>query len=179
MKENTLMKQWLQYQLTSQGPLLQLTFYWSIVQPKPDVKAVYVQEFLKGKSLRAIFLPSPSQLPPSLPPSSRPPPQKSSRKKGKQTAKLTPTAPVLQILNSHLEGRQWLVGDKCSAADLSYVAFHSALGVEMGDDAPDVEREFPAVESWYRRLCAREAVGKVIGEHVESRRGVVPPTKKE
>ena len=48
MKENALMKQWLQYQLTSQGPLLQLTFYWSIVQPKPDVKAVYVQEFLKG-----------------------------------------------------------------------------------------------------------------------------------
>ena len=56
------------------------------------------------------------------------------------------------------------MGGKCSAADLSFVPFHSRLAAIMGDDKPDMEREFSNVDKWYRRMLERGAVKKVLGE---------------
>ena len=47
----------------------------------------------------------------------------------------------------------------------------------MREDVPDVEREFPEVERWYRRMCERGAVKKVRGEHDESLKRFVPPKR--
>ncbi|KAL8784485.1 MAG: hypothetical protein Q9195_009032 [Heterodermia aff. obscurata] len=127
------MRQWLAYQVTTQGPWLQQIFRWSILHSNPEAKAAYVADFRR----------------------------------------------VLQVLDDHLEGRQWLVGDKCSAADLSFVSFHSRLGFIMREDVPDVEKEFPSVDAWYKRMLEREAVKKVMREHDESLKKFVPPPKKE
>ena len=54
---------------------------------------------------------------------------------------------LLQVLDDRLEARQWLVGDMCSGADLSFVSFDSRLGFILRIDVPDVEKEFPSVDT--------------------------------
>ena len=125
------MKQWLQFQVTSQGPILQQIFHWSILRSNPEARASYVADFRR----------------------------------------------ILKLLDQELKQREWLVGDKCSAADLSFVPFHSRLGFIMGQDCPNVEKEFPHVERWYQRMLEREAVKKVRREHDESLKRFVPPPK--
>jgi len=72
---------------------------------------------------------------------------------------------TLQLLNDESSDKEWLVRDKCSAADLSFVPFHSRIGSIVGADAPEVEREFPKVDAWFKRMGEREAVRKVLGDH--------------
>jgi len=47
------------------------------------------------------------------------------------------------VLNRHLEGKQYLVGDKCTYADLSFVPWNYLLSFLMGDQDLDVAKEFP------------------------------------
>ncbi|KAF6239666.1 hypothetical protein HO173_002212 [Letharia columbiana] len=116
------MKQWLQFQTTTQGPVLQAVFHWAFVEPNPEARASYVK-----KSRR-----------------------------------------VLQVLNDGLADREWLVGGKCSAADLSYVPFHSRLDFIMREATPDVETEFPNVDAWYKRMLGRDAVQKMLNDRDEA-----------
>ncbi len=122
LKEQYLMKQWLQFQTTTQGPLLQHIFHWAFLTANPTARASYVKDFRR----------------------------------------------VLRVLNDELAEKQWLVGGKCSAADLSYVAFHSRLDFIMREDAPDVAKEFPHVDAWYKRMGERAAVKKVLADHVQA-----------
>ena len=68
-------------------------------------------------------------------------------------------------MDEALRGKEWLVGGKCSAADLSYVSFHSLLPFILGEEGPDVKKEYPSVGAWYERLEGREAVRKVLEDH--------------
>lgn len=113
------MKQWLEYQVTTQGPVLQRIFHWTFQKPNPTARASYVKDFRH----------------------------------------------VLQILNDELADKEWLVGDKCSAADLSIVPFHSRLSSIMGDDKPNIEVEYPHVAAWYKRMLERDTVQKVLADH--------------
>ncbi len=60
----------------------------------------------------------------------------------------------------------WLVGGKCSAADLSFFSFQSRIGFIMREDTPDLSKEYPNVEKWYQRMLERECVKKVLGDHL-------------
>jgi len=91
IQEQYLVKQWLQFQTTAQGPTLQRVFFWTSASPNPDPRAKYVNDFRR----------------------------------------------VLQVLNDELADKTWLVGGKCSAADLSYVPFHGRMDFIMGKDKPD------------------------------------------
>lgn len=112
------MKQWLQYQNTAQGPVLQRIRYWTAGENKPAVRATYVTEFRR----------------------------------------------VCKVLDDELAQKQWLVGDRLSAADLAFFPFHSRLGVIMGDAEPDVEKEYPHLDAWYKRMTERAAVKKTLGD---------------
>ncbi|KAK4691531.1 glutathione S-transferase, partial [Lecanoromycetidae sp. Uapishka_2] len=114
VKEQWLMKQWLQFQTTTQGPLLQQIFFWTSAIPNKEARGKYVGDFRR----------------------------------------------VLRVLDDELMGKEWLVGGKCSAADLSYAPFHGRMGFIMGVDGPDVEAEFPNVDAWYKRMLARPSVQK-------------------
>jgi glutathione S-transferase len=59
----------------------------------------------------------------------------------------------LAILEPQLAGRDWLVGDRFTLADLSYIPFVDFLGL-MEIDPP------PAVAAWVRRLLARPHVAE-------------------
>ena len=113
------MKQWLQFQTTTQGPLLQHIFHWSFLDPNPAARASYVKDFRR----------------------------------------------ILKLMNDELANKEWLVGDECSAADLSFVPFHSRIDFIMREDAPDVETEYPNVHNWYKRMTEREKVKKVLEDH--------------
>lgn len=126
------MKQWLQFQNTTQGPILQALFHWAFVESNPEAHASYV------KSLRR----------------------------------------ALQVLNDELADKEWLVGGKCSAADLSYVPFHSKLDFIMTEAAPDVEKDFPNVDAWYKRMLERDTVQKILKDRDEATKKLSFPGKK-
>ncbi|KAK0109338.1 glutathione S- transferase, nitrogen catabolite repression regulator [Cadophora gregata f. sp. sojae] len=71
---------------------------------------------------------------------------------------------VLRILNGALEGKSWLVGDKCTYADLSFFMWNVILPIslkcEEGESPFDA---YPNVKAWHERMAEREAVKKVLG----------------
>ena len=110
------MHQWLAFQNTSHGPVLQAILRFNLTEPNPSARASYVKQFHR----------------------------------------------VLSVLNDALADKQWLVGDKCSAADLSYVSFHYRIGFIMGQDAPDLQEMYPNVDAWFKRMSERETVKSVL-----------------
>lgn len=122
LSEQYHMKQWLQFQTTTQGPVLQGVFRWTITEPNPEARASCVKNFCR----------------------------------------------ILQVLDDELADKEWLVGGKCSAADLSYLPFHSRLEFIMRDAEPDVEKDFPNVDAWYKRMLERDAVQKMMKDRDEA-----------
>jgi glutathione S-transferase len=61
---------------------------------------------------------------------------------------------VTSVLESALKDRNWLVGEKCTFADLSFVPWQDMVGLIMGDEvaATDLERDFPNVQAWMQRM---------------------------
>lgn len=128
LPEKYLMKQWLQFQTTTQGPALQGAFAWQNMG-NPTARSFYIKECLR----------------------------------------------VLKVLNDELADKQWLVGDKCSAADLSYVSFLYRMDFIMGADKPDMEKEFPNVDAWYKRMLERVTVRKVLEDQVNALKAINLP----
>ncbi|CAL1710577.1 unnamed protein product [Somion occarium] len=62
-------------------------------------------------------------------------------------------------LENALSGNDWLVGGKCTIADLAFVAF--AMDSVMTSE--EISKDFPAVSSWISRLSTRASVRRVIG----------------
>lgn len=77
---------------------------------------------------------------------------------------------VFYVLNKALEGKQWLVGDKCTVADLSFVTWDLMVGFIFGDDAAglELEKNYPNYFAWNKRLMDRPAVKKIVKEKNEA-----------
>lgn len=83
------------------------------------------------------------------------------------------TKRILGVLELQLSGgvkktgeREWLVGNKCSYADLVFVPWNNMLGF-IHSGAPegtslDFEKEFPKTYAWHQRMVARPAVAKAL-----------------
>jgi len=71
---------------------------------------------------------------------------------------------VVDVLNRALEGKEYLVGDKCTYADLSFVTWDAAVPSLFGNEYAGLEFEtkFPNYFQWNKRLTARPAVKKVV-----------------
>ncbi|KAK5175414.1 uncharacterized protein LTR77_000553 [Saxophila tyrrhenica] len=73
---------------------------------------------------------------------------------------------VIGVIDEHLKktGRQYLVGDKCTYADLAFVPWHWLLIQPpniMGEGfAKEWEEKYPAAWKWSQTLMQREAVNK-------------------
>ncbi|KAJ6020531.1 glutathione transferase [Penicillium herquei] len=61
---------------------------------------------------------------------------------------------ILGVLNGLLEGKQWLVGDKCTFADLSFLPWNCRLNMFLGADPL---AKYPNVLSWHQRMEERPA----------------------
>lgn len=86
---------------------------------------------------------------------------------------------VMGVFERHLtqqeqlgEGQgQWLVGDKCSYADLSFVMYNFTaaewLLPEGGDVTLDLRNEFPKTFAWHERMMQRASCQKSVTEMKE------------
>jgi len=66
------------------------------------------------------------------------------------------------VLNNVLEGKEYLVGDKCTYADLSFITWAGIAPYVSGDEKIDFAEEYPNYNAWMERLMARPAVKKVM-----------------
>lgn len=75
---------------------------------------------------------------------------------------------ILSVLNGALEGKKWLVGDKCTYADLAFIMWNAILPL-VGYKAEGVDPlgEYLNVKAWQERMRARSAVAKVLGMREE------------
>lgn len=66
------------------------------------------------------------------------------------------------MLNRALEGKQWLVGEKFSFADISFLTWYQVVLERLLKDSFNVAEEAPNVSGWLERMKARPAVQSVI-----------------
>ncbi|KAH6668404.1 glutathione S-transferase [Halenospora varia] len=74
---------------------------------------------------------------------------------------------VYKVLDSHLVGRKYLVGDKCTVADISFITWFTMVPWMFGDElqALELESTYPNWFAWNERLMARDAIKKTLAEH--------------
>ncbi|KAF2792946.1 glutathione S-transferase [Melanomma pulvis-pyrius CBS 109.77] len=73
------------------------------------------------------------------------------------------TQRVVKVLDKWLEGKDSLVGDKLTYADLSFVAWNAAIGYFMSGrpkDEWEPETQFPNFFRWQNSMLARPSVQK-------------------
>ncbi len=75
-------------------------------------------------------------------------------------------ARVFYVLNLALEGKEHLVGDKCTVADLMFVPWEVSSPLFFGDDweGMEISKKYPAYWAWRQRLMERPAVKKILAE---------------
>lgn len=70
---------------------------------------------------------------------------------------------VLGVLEGALQSSEYLVGNKCSAADLVLVPYIWSQPLILGADNVDMSKEYPNVNAWYEKLMQRESIKKIKG----------------
>jgi glutathione S-transferase len=73
---------------------------------------------------------------------------------------------IMTVLNASLEGKEYLVGNKCTAADLAFMTWGATVPVLLGDSFPSMNFAVthPNSHAWIRRMMARESVQKVFAD---------------
>jgi glutathione S-transferase len=78
---------------------------------------------------------------------------------------------VIGVLDTHLkkQGTGYLVGDKCTYADLAFVTWHVLIPYITGEERKiDIEGKYPEYDAWMKRMCAREAVEKAMADRAKA-----------
>lgn len=73
------------------------------------------------------------------------------------------------VLDGHLATRKWLVGDKCTYADLAFITWQETA-VKLSQEHAgyfDTEKDFPHVAAWMKRMADMPRVGKLLQEREE------------
>lgn len=74
---------------------------------------------------------------------------------------------VYDVLNRALEGRDYLVGDKCTYADISFIAWDHRFQVVFKNEfaIEKLEKKYPNYVRWHKTVAARKAVKEVLEEN--------------
>jgi glutathione S-transferase len=75
------------------------------------------------------------------------------------------TQRVTQVLDKQLDGKEWLVGDKCTYADLAFVAWNGAIDFFMNGrpkEEWDPENQYPNFYKWQKAMLGRPSVLKAV-----------------
>jgi glutathione S-transferase len=78
---------------------------------------------------------------------------------------------VMGVLETHLkkEGTPYLVGVKCTYADLSFVTWHNMVPFITGKDRKiDIEGKYPTYHAWMKRMWERPAVKKTLEDKAKA-----------
>lgn len=74
---------------------------------------------------------------------------------------------VLGVIDAHLKktSKPYLVGNKCTYADLMFVSWNHIVGFLMGEGfQKEFEETYPDAAAWRQRLEERESVKKAYAE---------------
>jgi glutathione S-transferase len=63
-----------------------------------------------------------------------------------------------------LEGRQWLVGDKCTYADLIFASWGSLAPSLFGEQPVDIAGKYPNYHHWMEAMLSGPAVKAALEE---------------
>lgn len=68
------------------------------------------------------------------------------------------------VLNAALEGKEYLVGNKCTYADLSFITWDAMVPWLFQGDArlEQMQNDYPNYTAWMQKLQSRPAVKKVL-----------------
>ena len=80
---------------------------------------------------------------------------------------------IVGVIDAHLRKQKqtlglgddqevWLVGDKCTFADLSFVSWNLLLYATVYPEGFDVEAEYPVFHKWSHDVFKRPAVDRVV-----------------
>jgi glutathione S-transferase len=69
---------------------------------------------------------------------------------------------VMGVLDSVLRKNKYLVGDKCTYADLSFIPWHNMIPFILGEDKLDIAGTYPRYHAWMGDMLARPAIKKVL-----------------
>jgi len=69
------------------------------------------------------------------------------------------TAVLEEHLSKQKKGEEWLVGGKCSYADIAFVSWQGGLGMVATKEEYD-EDKYPHVKAWLARMLEREGTKK-------------------
>ncbi|KAM0277674.1 hypothetical protein ACHAQH_005617 [Verticillium albo-atrum] len=83
------------------------------------------------------------------------------------------TLRVFSVLDKLLEGKEYLVGNKCTYADIAFVAWDGAAeAVIVGPDWNEkweVEKKYPNFVAWHRRVTGRPIIKDVLKRQAAGR----------
>lgn len=86
---------------------------------------------------------------------------------------------MASILDSHLANRTWLVGDKCTYADLAFVMWNPQVPFILKEAKdPWDPAKYPNFKRWQEAMLARDSVKyvmSVLGEREIKSSGRLPP----
>ncbi|GAQ47546.1 glutathione transferase [Aspergillus niger] len=70
---------------------------------------------------------------------------------------------VLGVLDTILEGKEWLVGDKCTFADLAFLPWNTRLNMALlTPSGEDPWAPYPNVQAWQKRMESRPSWQKAM-----------------
>ena len=70
----------------------------------------------------------------------------------------------MSVLDNALKGKEYLVGNKCTYADLSFVTWNDMVGWIMKGKKLESEGQYKDYDRWMKQLGERPAVQKVRAE---------------
>ena len=70
------------------------------------------------------------------------------------------------VLDKHLKenGTGWLVGDKCTYADLSFVPWDMMLTFLMGEEAVRIQERYPDFTRWHGKFGRHIRLGRICDD---------------
>jgi len=76
---------------------------------------------------------------------------------------------IIGVIDTHLtkHNQQWLVGDKCTYADLSFVPWNQIIGA-MNIDVYEDGKKNQGFKAWFDRLMEKESVKAMFAEKEEA-----------
>jgi len=80
---------------------------------------------------------------------------------------------IVGVLENALKGKKYLVGDKCTYADLSFVTWNVNLAGISGPDfnQKEFDAKYPNFSAWHNSLITRPAVKKALADKAAAMSG--------
>ena len=139
------LQQWSYFQASGQGPYFGQAAWYVLFKPSTSVRVRCFSIQHRSFQMNRFYIFHPEPLP-------------SARER--YTNEINRVA---SVLDAHLTGRSWLVGDKCTYADLAFVMWNAQISFILKDaKEPWDAAKYPNFARWQESMLARDSVKHVL-----------------